>query len=62
MNTAQQTRVPSLVGLPMRKVVETAASAGLPVEISGRGTVREQAPAPGTLVNLGTRIVVRGSR
>jgi cell division protein FtsI (penicillin-binding protein 3) len=62
MNTAQQIKVPSLVGLPMRKVVETAANAGLPVEISGRGTVREQAPAPGTLVNLGTRIVVRGSR
>jgi len=62
MNTGQQTRVPSLVGLPMRKVVETAAGAGLPVEISGRGTVRQQAPAPGTLVNLGTRIVVRGSR
>ena len=62
MNTAQQIKVPSLVGLSMRKVIETAASAGLPVEISGRGTVREQAPAPGTLVNLGTRIVVRGSR
>jgi cell division protein FtsI (penicillin-binding protein 3) len=62
MNTAQQIKVPSLVGLPMRKVIETAAGAGLPVEISGRGTVREQAPAPGTLVNPGTRIVVRGSR
>ncbi|KAA6459760.1 PASTA domain-containing protein [Acidobacteria bacterium AB60] len=62
MNTGQQIKVPSLVGLPMRKVIETAANAGLPVEISGRGTVREQAPAPGTLVNLGTHIVVRGSR
>jgi hypothetical protein len=45
----------------MRKVIEIAASAGLPVEFSGRGTVREQAPAAGTLVNAGTRIVVRGS-
>jgi cell division protein FtsI (penicillin-binding protein 3) len=62
MNTAQQIKVPSLVGLPMRKVIEIAASAGLPVEISGRGTVRQQAPAPGTVVNLGTRVVVRGSR
>ena len=61
-NTAQQIKVPSLIGLPMRRVIETAANAGLPVEISGRGTVREQAPAPGTLVSLGTRIVVRGSR
>ncbi len=62
MNTSQQIKVPSLVGLPMRKVIETAANAGLPVEVSGRGTVREQAPAAGTLVNTGTRIVVRGSR
>jgi cell division protein FtsI (penicillin-binding protein 3) len=62
MNTGNQIKVPSLVGLPMRKVIETAANAGLPVEVSGRGTVREQAPAAGTLVNAGTRIVVRGSR
>jgi cell division protein FtsI (penicillin-binding protein 3) len=62
MNTDKQIKVPSLVGLPMRKVIETAANSGLPVEVSGRGTVREQAPAAGTLVNAGTRIVVRGSR
>ncbi len=62
MNTGDQIRVPSLVGLSMRKVIETAANAGLPVEVSGRGTVREQAPSAGTLVNAGTRIVVRGSR
>jgi cell division protein FtsI (penicillin-binding protein 3) len=62
MNTDKQIKVPSLVGLTMRKVIETAANSGLPVEVSGRGTVREQAPAAGTLVNAGTRIVVRGSR
>jgi cell division protein FtsI (penicillin-binding protein 3) len=62
MNTSNQIKVPSLVGLTIRKVIETAANAGLPVEVSGRGTVREQAPAAGTFVNAGTRIVVRGSR
>jgi cell division protein FtsI (penicillin-binding protein 3) len=61
IESEHQVKVPSLVGLSMRKVIEIAASAGLPVEFSGRGTVREQAPAAGTLVNAGTRIVVRGS-
>jgi cell division protein FtsI (penicillin-binding protein 3) len=51
--------VPSLVGLPVRKVIETAAAAGLDVEIVGSGTAREQAPAPGTKVSTGTRIVVK---
>ena len=40
-------KVPALVGLPVRKVIETAALAGLEVQIMGSGTVREQAPAPG---------------
>lgn len=51
--------VPTLVGLPLRKVLETAASAGLDVQIVGDGTAREQAPAPGTQVPSGTKIVVR---
>ncbi len=51
--------VPSLVGLPLRKVLETAAGAGLDVQIIGDGTAREQAPAPGTQVPTGTKIVVR---
>ena len=54
--------VPSLVGLPVRKVIETAAAAGLDVQIVGSGTAREQAPAPGTKVPTGTRIVVRCGR
>ena len=54
--------VPSLVGLPTRQVVQTVTAAGLQVEISGRGTVREQAPAPGTQVPSGTKIVVRCGR
>ena len=55
-------RVPSLIGLPVRKVIEQAAAAGLEVQITGSGTVREQAPAPGTMVAPGTKIVVRCGR
>jgi cell division protein FtsI (penicillin-binding protein 3) len=59
---ARRLRVPSLIGLPIRKVIEEAAAAGLEVQIKGNGTVREQAPAPGTLVEPGTKIVVRCGR
>jgi cell division protein FtsI (penicillin-binding protein 3) len=52
-------RVPSLLGLPVRKVIEQAATAGLEVQIVGNGTARQQAPDPGTMVAPGTKIVVR---
>jgi len=55
-------RVPSLTGLPVRKAIEQAGAAGLEVQISGSGTVREQAPAAGTMVTPGTQIVVRCGR
>jgi cell division protein FtsI (penicillin-binding protein 3) len=55
-------QVPSLVGMPVRKVIEMAAAAGLEVRITGNGTVREQAPASGTMVAPGTQIVVRCGR
>jgi cell division protein FtsI (penicillin-binding protein 3) len=55
-------RVPSLIGLPVRKVIEVAGAAGLDVQITGNGTVREQAPAPGTMVAPGTQIIVRCGR
>jgi cell division protein FtsI (penicillin-binding protein 3) len=55
-------QVPSLIGLPVRKVIELAAAAGLEVQVSGNGTVREQAPAPGTMVAPGTQIVARCGR
>ncbi len=54
--------VPSLIGLPIRKVIEMAAAAGLDVQVTGSGTAREQAPAPGTQVPPGTKIVVRCQR
>ena len=46
----------------MRKVIERAGAAGLEVRINGNGTVREQAPAAGTMVAPGTQIVVRCGR
>jgi beta-lactam-binding protein with PASTA domain len=62
LSQANKLRVPSLVGLPVRKVIEQAAAAGLEVEITGNGTVRQQAPDAGTMVEPGTRIVVRCGR
>jgi len=54
--------VPSLIGMPIRRVIEAAENAGLDVQIIGNGSVREQAPAPGTLVPSGTKIVVHCGR
>jgi cell division protein FtsI (penicillin-binding protein 3) len=59
---AAQIRVPSLVGLPIRKVIEQAAAVGLEVNIHGNGTAREQAPAAGTMVAAGTQVVVRAGQ
>jgi cell division protein FtsI (penicillin-binding protein 3) len=46
----------------VRRVIEAAAMAGLEVQITGTGTVREQAPAAGSVVGPTTRVVVRCSR
>ncbi len=54
--------VPSFVGEPLRQVVENAGGAGLEVQLLGDGIAREQAPAAGTLVPLGTEIIVRFKR
>jgi beta-lactam-binding protein with PASTA domain len=62
VNQGKKLRVPSLIGLPVRKVIELAATAGLEVQVSGNGTVREQAPAAGSMVAPGTQIVVRCGR
>jgi cell division protein FtsI (penicillin-binding protein 3) len=59
---AGQLRVPSLIGLSVRQVIEQAGSAGLEVEIAGSGTARQQAPAAGAMVPPGTTIVVRCER
>jgi cell division protein FtsI (penicillin-binding protein 3) len=58
INDGKKLTVPTFIGLPVRKVIETAAAAGLDVEIVGSGTAREQAPVAGTQVPIGTKIVV----
>ena len=62
VRSTRQLKVPSFIGMSMRQVIVTAAGAGLDVKVSGSGTIREQAPAPGSMVNPGTRVVVRGTR
>jgi len=62
INDGKKLSVPTLIGLPVRKVIETASAAGLDVQIIGSGTAREQAPAPGTQVPIGTKIVVHCGR
>ncbi|MGH9604373.1 MAG: penicillin-binding protein [Terracidiphilus sp.] len=57
--SAKPVQVPSLIGLSLREVIERAAAAGLQVDIVGDGTVRQQAPAAGTMVPPGTHVVVR---
>ena len=54
--------VPSFVGEPLRAAIESAGTAGLALQIVGNGIAREQVPAPGTMVPLGTEIVVRFTR
>jgi cell division protein FtsI/penicillin-binding protein 2 len=55
-------RVPTLIGLPVREVIEQAGVAGLEVQITGNGIAREQAPAPGTMVSASTKVIVRCAR
>jgi cell division protein FtsI (penicillin-binding protein 3) len=62
INDGKKLAVPTLIGLPVRKVIETASAVGLDVQIIGNGTAREQAPAPGAQVPVGTKIVVHCGR
>jgi len=59
---ANMVKVPSLIGLPVRQVVEQAALAGLNLQVTGRGLVRSQEPAAGSAVQPGTQIVVHCAR
>lgn len=62
VDSGKKVSVPSFVGLAMRKVVEQASVAGLGIQVVGSGIARDQAPAPGTMVPVGTLIVVRCAR
>jgi cell division protein FtsI (penicillin-binding protein 3) len=54
--------VPEFHGADLRAVVEHAGSLGLRVQTLGSGLALEQAPAAGTMVPVGTEIVVRFAR
>lgn len=62
LDYSRHLRVPSLAGLPVRKVIEQASAAGLDVQIQGSGICHQQSPAPGAYVPAGTRIQVRCGR
>jgi cell division protein FtsI (penicillin-binding protein 3) len=62
VSAANRVGVPSFVGEPLRVAVETAASAGLELQIVGSGIAREQVPAAGSSVPPGTEVVVRFTR
>ena len=51
--------VPAFEGEGLRAVVEKAGGVGLRVQPVGSGIAREQAPAAGTMVPVGTEVVVR---
>ncbi|MCC7175122.1 MAG: transpeptidase family protein [Bryobacterales bacterium] len=49
-------RVPDFYGKTMRAVLEETARLGFPVEVSGSGVVRAQAPTPGSILPHNGRI------
>lgn len=54
--------VPSFDGAGLRTVVERADAVGLRVQAVGDGLARQQVPAAGTMVPVGTEVVVRFTR
>ncbi len=62
IDPGRRVAVPQFEGAALRRVVEDADKAGLRVQTLGSGRAREQAPAPGTMVPLGTEVVVRFAR
>jgi cell division protein FtsI (penicillin-binding protein 3) len=59
VNAAAQVAVPSFDGAGLRKVVERADAVGLRVRAMGSGLARDQVPAAGTMVPVGTEVVVK---
>jgi cell division protein FtsI (penicillin-binding protein 3) len=62
IDAGKRVAVPEFSGAALRNVVEDADRLGLRVQTLGSGLAREQAPAAGTLVPMGTEIVVRFGR
>jgi cell division protein FtsI (penicillin-binding protein 3) len=62
VNAGKRVTVPDFIGKPVRGVIEAASAAGLDVEVLGSGVARQQAPAAGTAVPVGTEVIVRFTR
>jgi len=62
VDPGKRVAVPDFNGDDLRKVVERAGNLGLRVQTLGSGLAQEQAPVAGTMVPVGTAIVVRFSR
>jgi len=62
VDPGKRVAVPSMLGSGLREAVESAGHAGLRLEPLGSGLAREQVPAAGTMVPVGTEIVVRFTR
>jgi cell division protein FtsI (penicillin-binding protein 3) len=62
IDAGRRVAVPQFQGAALRNVVEDAGHLGLRVQTLGSGLAREQAPAAGTMVPVGTEIVVRFAR
>jgi cell division protein FtsI (penicillin-binding protein 3) len=59
IDAGKRVAVPDFHGSDLRTVVEKAGGLGLRVQTLGSGLAQDQAPAAGTLVPVGTEIVVR---
>jgi len=62
VDASAKVAVPVLEGNGLRTVIQKAAAAGLRVQPVGSGLAREQVPAAGTMVSVGTEVVVRFTR
>ena len=62
IDAGKRVAVPDFRGEDLRTVVEKAGGLGLRVQTLGSGLAQEQAPAAGTMVPLGTEIVVKFAR
>ncbi len=62
VDPGKRVAVPEFHGANLRTVVEHAGTLGLRVQTLGSGLAQEQAPAAGTMVPVGTAIVVRFAR
>jgi cell division protein FtsI (penicillin-binding protein 3) len=55
-------RVPDFQGKTVRNVIQQAAALGIPVEFTGSGVARAQAPGPGAILPLGSWVRVQFGR